>query len=948
MRPGHRLGSREGRRHRVTAVLACVCVIGLLGLAATPATADDQAPRRDLPPPVVRPAPGSAPRAVPSTAPRTPAPQAPAPRTPSPAQPVSPRYAGPVPPPPPPPTTVPARPAPQTQPAQPAQPVQPAPPQPFPEPVPSSPVPHGSPDGLEEDFEPVPDDLPSSLAPLLPGEERPVVVRIEFEGNALFASDSLQVLMELKEGERLDTYALDRDMELLFRFFESVRVTEERVAGGIILRFLVSENPLVVQLNIFGVEEFEVSEIREMLSTKVGFPLFPYALATDAEDIVEAYRMRGYYHAQVPEPAITTVAGGGRRVDFTVVEGPEVEVDKIIFRGNTHVCRADLLDVMRTEEEGFIGFLSDAIFRMDTLMEDLVALKRRVEAEGFLDAEVVLDDLRFSDDKEKVCITIAIIEHQPYTVGDIEIEIERLEPGDVGAPPPEDLAYFTEERIACWLGLRPGQRYSGVIEEEGRKKILEEYFKRSYIDAQVPDALRRGHERQNVVDIKLLVREQGKVRLRRLDFIGNEYTRDKILRREARLVPGGYVDRRELDRTLARLRGLGYFESVTMQIDDARERNGDPIPGWKDVSYEVGEGSTGQLNFGVGISTDGGVAGSISFTKRNFDIAKWPSSFSELTSRKAFTGAGQTFEVFFAIGSLESQFSIGFTEPRLFGSKLSFNSRIYRRLESWESYEVDRLGYILGLGYPLYEHPLDRSRLRAGLTWRHEIAELQGIGNEAVPGVHLFAGDNEIRSLEGRIAFQTVDDIVDPTWTTSTVLRGEIGGTFLGGEVDFYKLQLNHSQDWKVFRDEDGTRHRISTRLRVGFAEALEDTPEVPPFERFYAGGNTFRGFAFRGLGPHINNRPTGGEWLVVGSVEYEYPLVKDTLGLVAFVDGGTLATSLWEDDAGKWRLSTGLGLRILIPAFGSRPLALDFGFPIFSEDEDEESLVAFALGRDF
>lgn len=929
MRPGQSLGFPGIRRRRRVGLLVAAALLALAALTGPSAVAEEppESRRRDLPPPVVRPGPGTPRRVAP--APTVPAPRPPTSRpaqpAPCPTQPALPRSRVPAPPPPPSPATSPR-----------SRPAVPFPPARSPQAVPVPPA------------QPLPGEATPSSAPLVPGEERPVIRRIEFEGNALFASESLKVLMELKEGERLEPYSLDRDMELLFRFFESVRVRKEQVAGGIVLRFLVSENPLVIQLNIHGVEEFEDAEIREMLSTKVGFPLFPYALATDAEDIVEIYRMRGYYHVQVPEPSITTVCGGGRRIDFTVVEGPEVEVDRIVFRGNTHICRADLLEVMRTEEEGFIPFLSDAIFRMDTLLEDLVALRRRVEAEGFLDAEVVLDDLRFSDDKENVVITIAIIEHQPYTVGDVEIEIERLEPGEIGAPPPEDVAWFTEERIQCWLGLRPGRRYSGVIEEKGRRKIQEEYFKRSYIDAQVEPALRRGRERENVVDIKVKVIESGKVRLRRLDFIGNEYTRDKILRREARIVPGGYVDRRELDRTLARLQGLGYFERVTMQIDDARERNGDPIPGWKDVSYEIGEGSTGQLNFGVGISTDGGVAGSVSFSKRNFDIARWPSSLSELTTRKAFTGAGQVLEIFFAIGTLESQFSLGFTEPRLFGSKLSFNTRIYRRLGSWESYQVDRLGYILGLGYPLYEHPLDRTRLRAGFTWRHENAQLQDIGNRAVPGVFLFAGDNEIRSVEGRLVFQTIDDIVDPGWTTSTVFRAELGGAFLGGDVDFYKLTLDHSEDWKIFRDANGKRHRLSTRVRLGYAEALEDTPEVPPFERFYAGGNTLRGFAFRGVGPMVNGRPTGGEWLVNASVEYEYPLVEDTLGVVAFVDSGTLATSLWEEDAGLWRLSVGLGLRILIPAFGSRPLALDFGFPLLYEDSDERSLVAFALGRDF
>ena len=83
-------------------------------------------------------------------------------------------------------------------------------------------------------------------------------------------------------------------------------------------------------------------------------------------------------------------------------------------------------------------------------------------------------------------------------------------------------------------------------------------------------------------------------------------------------------------------------------------------------------------------------------------------------------------------------------------------------------------------------------------------------------------------------------------------------------------------------------------------------------------------------------------------SVEYEYPLVKDTLGSSPSSTAARWRPTSGRADAGLWRLSTGLGLRILIPAFGNRPLALDFGFPLLYEDVDERSLVAFSLGRDF
>ena len=902
----------------------------LVGLAAaSPAGAEE--PRRDLPPPVVRdlkrgPA---APVPPPAPAPTRTAPVAP-PVAPPPSRP---------------------QPGPAAVPAPRAVPPGPVPRAPVPDvpvsPPRAEPPPPAFPD-LEVDYEAEGDVGEEEVLDLTLGGDRPTIVRIEFDGNALFATESLKVLMQLKEGEPFDPVDLDRDLAQLYRYFEKVRVGTEEVAGGIVLRFLVEENPLVVELNVYGAEEVSEDEVRSMMSTRVGFPLFPYALASDAEDLVEAYHMRGYYFAQVPEPVITTLPGGGRRVDFTIVEGPEVGVERIVFRGNKSVSRRDMMEEMETSEAGLIPFLSTDTFRMDLLLEDLVAIRRLYESRGFLDAEVVLDDLRFSDDKARVIITIAIIEHQPYCVGDIDVEIERLEPGEAGAPPPEDIAFFTEDRLRSMLGLKTGGRYDGAIAERGIESIQKLYYRRSYMDADVLPLQRRGRERQNVVDLTLVVVEGRKSRLRRLHFVGNEYTRDKVLRREVKVAPGGYIDRAELDRALTRLNGLGYFERVTMQIQDVKCTNGEVVPGYKDVTYEVVEGSTGKLNFGVGISTDGGLLGSISFQKNNFDITRWPCSFKELTSRRAFTGAGQQFNIFFAPGTVTSQFSVSFTEPHLFGTDLSLSLSGYKRINYREDYEVDILGYAVGLSYPLLEDPEYRYRLRAEVRWRHENDRVQNVGPTAVPGAYLFRGDNEVRSLSGGLNFVTVDDFTDPRWSTRTRLTYEYAGGVLGGEIDFMKLEAGHEQDFVPYVDSEGKRHRLSFRGDIGWSEPMPDTPEVPPFERFYMGGNRLRGFSYRGAGPHINGEPSGGEWLILTSAEYLVPVAKDLFGVVAFVDAGTLATTIHAPDAGLWRVSVGFGVRLKIPMLGPTPLAFDFGFPLMYQPQDERTLISFALGRDF
>ena len=108
------------------------------------------------------------------------------------------------------------------------------------------------------------------------------------------------------------------------------------------------------------------------------------------------------------------------------------------------------------------------------------------------------------------------------------------------------------------------------------------------------------------------------------------------------------------------------------------------------------------------------------------------------------------------------------------------------------------------------------------------------------------------------------------------------------------------------------------------------------------------RGFAFRRVGPHVGVNPTGGEWELLGTLEYEIPIVGDSVSVVAFLDGGTLGTALDEADAWRLRLSAGFGFRLKVPGFGDRPLAFDFGFPILDEPQDERQVVSFSVGRDF
>jgi outer membrane protein insertion porin family len=313
------------------------------------------------------------------------------------------------------------------------------------------------------------------------------------------------------------------------------------------------------------------------------------------------------------------------------------------------------------------------------------------------------------------------------------------------------------------------------------------------------------------------------------------------------------------------------------------------------------------------------------------------------------TGAGQTFNVYLQPGTVTSAYGLDFGEPRLFGTKLAFKIGGSKRIAYREDYTEDFLGYYVGLGHPLYETTDDRWAVDATLRWRHEWVSIEDVGEDAVPGVFLFEGEHELRSVALGVAARYVDDPVRPTHRMTNAIGFESVGGWVGGDLDYWKLSFSHGQNWLLREDDKGRRQTLALDVSGGVASAYDDTPEVPPFSRFFTGGRgSIRGFETRGVGPHSNGRPMGGEFFLVGSLEYQYPFVEDFLSAVAFTDWGTIGTEMWSDDSWKPRASAGIGLRLKVPMLGDAPLALDIAWPFLKEDEDDIQYLSFSLARDF
>ena len=161
------------------------------------------------------------------------------------------------------------------------------------------------------------------------------------------------------------------------------------------------------------------------------------------------------------------------------------------------------------------------------------------------------------------------------------------------------------------------------------------------------------------------------------------------------------------------------------------------------------------------------------------------------------------------------------------------------------------------------------------------------------------------------------------------------------GAYTFPLFNAEFNKYFTTYQRADGSgRHVLAFRSQFSWAGS-----ETPVYERFFAGGfRSIRGFQYRGVGPSEGGYMTGGDFMLLNSVEYQIPVMaNDNAYLVGFVDSGTVESDI--SNISTYRVSAGVGLRLVVPMMGPVPIALDFGFPVVKADTDRTQVFNFWMG---
>jgi len=738
------------------------------------------------------------------------------------------------------------------------------------------------------------------------------IISVEFTGLHRTTASFAQDIVRLRPGDRAEQAALDEAVARLLRTgrFQTVSYKLDEQPDGVRVVFEVHERTIVSTIDFEGNSKFRDGQLKESVTQKVGEVVDWFAVRDGRESIVAKYREAGYGDVTVTYDQDRVERTG--ELVYTIQEGLRVRIRKILFEGNTDIPDGELKKELETKTA--FWFIRTGAFDPDQVVGDVARVQNHFRDQGFLDAKAVYRT-ELSPDGEDLTLVFTIEEGTRYAIEDLQFH--------------GNAALNTEE-LAALLVSHVGDTVKRPQVDADVMAVQERYGSLGYIDAKVR-AVRVFSDKPGFVRITIEITEGEQFRVGRIAVRGNARTKDKVVRRALNLYPpDDLFNLTEAKEAEKRLTDTRIFSSArVLPVGDA--------PGVRDAVIDVVEAEkAGDFLFGVGVTSNSGLVGSIVLDLQNFDLFDRPRSWAEFFKLRSFFGGGQRLRIELQPGLEVSRFRIDFTEPYLFDKPLRYDASLYLFERGRDGYVEERIGLSTSLG-----KRFERGRLQAWtgeIAFRSEIVNIDDVELFAAKEIHDVEGDSLLTGVKASLVRDRTDNRFVPSKGDRLRFSYEQLG-LLGGDYNSGKFTTGYN--WYKTLAVDRRERKNILQLR---AEGGAIVGDAPVFERFYAGGTgSIRGFEFRGVGEHdgIDDNNIGGDYLILMGAEYSYPLYGDNLRGQVFLDTGTAG-------AGAYRAAVGTGVRLTINLFGPLPLEFNVAFPVSSGDGDDEQIFSFLVGNIF
>jgi outer membrane protein insertion porin family len=800
-------------------------------------------------------------------------------------------------------------------------------------------------------------------------------IEIRHRGPVTVSDDLIRANIRVKVGDPYLVAAVDDDVRNLYAtgFFYNIQIAREENPNGFTLVYVLQEKPRLTELKFRGNKKFSDSKLRKKLSTKINEPLDERKLFTDTQTIQEMYQKAGYPKTEVKYEPVIEEAAGRATVTFVITESPKVKIAEVDFVGATAFKQKKLRKVIKTRRRWMLSWITQSgYFKDDVLEDDKEKLIEFYHDHGYIDFDIK-DVQIVNPTPRSMILRFIVYEGTQYKVGSVKFTGNKIfTTNDIikGMKALHDLAHVKAKIGPNSLQMDVGDIFTPKGYSKNIEQVEDFYGSRGYIDvsqsARNLIVLRIPNTESGTMDLEFQIDEGQKSYIEKIEIRGNINTKDKVIRRELAVSPGEVFDMVRVKVSKERLEGLQYFEPG--KVEARPEPTDPPIAGRKNLVVGVEEKNTGNVQLGAAFSSVDQIVGFAELNQGNFDLFNPPT----------FRGGGQKFRLRVAVGSVRQDYVVTFIEPWFLGRKLALSLDAYHTEKNYQSlddiYDETRTGASVGLtralgsdfligsiGYTIedvgislnsgFHGPINTTTQGAGSSSGDPTSggtggQVHQVGANVPNAILMETGHHLLSRVRASIAYDTRGGGLLPTKGQRTELRGEVVGGMLGGDKDFYKLELQSAWYFRGF----GSGHVLEVAGRTGVTSSL-GSGDVPFYERWYLGGlNTLRGFRYRSISPRQPgfSEPIGGNTYWFGYAEYSVPIFQQDkergvgIRLAAFYDVGNVESGSYDySSLHHFNDNWGIGLRLNLPI---GPLRLDYGVPI-THDQDNGGSGRFQFG---
>ncbi len=535
----------------------------------------------------------------------------------------------------------------------------------------------------------------SSSAPI-PKEER--VKSISYVGLSYMSDMLANEIVKIRIGDILDSKKIDTAVLALFNqgYFKDVYATFE---NGM-LEFHFDEKPRIAGVEIKGYgSEKEKETIKSQMGIKKGDTFDDQKLEHAKATLKAALESQGYY-GSVVEARKEKVSEGAFLVVFDVNKGGSIHIKQSIYEGSAKLKHRVIESLSANKQRDPLGWLwglNDGKLRLDQLEYDSMRIQDVYMRRGFLDANISSPFLKTDFATRNAQLHYKVKEGIQYRVSDILIEIDN---------PVVPLAKL--EKV---LKIKRKDVFNIEHLRADAQILKTEIADKGYAFAVVKPDLDKD-EKNGLVKVIYRIQVGDMVYINDVIISGNQRTSDRIIRRELLLGPKDKYSLSKLRNSESSLRRLGFFSKV--KIEEKRVNSS-----LMDLLVSVEEGRTGQLQFGLGYGSYGGLMLNGSVSERNlFGTGQSVSLYANIA-----TGGGYRYPGMPKGAGRMLSANVSLRNPRIFDSWYSSTINLYA------NYRVSYMYIMQGGGFGVNIGRMLGNRTHISLGYNLNVSKLMGFAS---------------------------------------------------------------------------------------------------------------------------------------------------------------------------------------------------------------------------